>query len=93
MDPSAGPVMTAATVALVFYGWTSRTLNNKLNLVKDEYDIPFTENGRKIAGRKFTLYDVERITRLFLNRGIIDYRRFYGAVQILTWMARNHDLI
>lgn len=92
MDPTAGPEMTAAVVSLVFFGWTSATLNLKMNKIKDEYDIPRT-GDRHFPGRKFRLYDIERISRIFLNRGMIDYRRFYAAVQIVTWMARNHDIL
>lgn len=91
-DPQAGPIFEPSVVATVFYGWTSRTLQLKLDKIKDEYDIPKT-SPRNFPGRQFRLYDVERINRIFLNRGIIDYRRFYGASQILTWMGRNHDLI
>jgi hypothetical protein len=93
VDPHAGPKMRSSLVAVVFFGWTQRTLNLKLNQIKDEYDIPFQENRGKVAGRLFTLYDVERINRLFLNRGIIDYRKFYGATQILKAMGANHNLI
>lgn len=85
--------MTATTVATVFYGWAARTLNAKLVQVKDEYDIPLVENSRRFAKREFSLFDIERITHLFLNRGIIDYRRFHSAIQILTCMARNYDLV
>lgn len=93
MDPEAGPAMTSSIVSMVFYGWSIESLNLKLNKIKDQYDIPFTETQRFIAGRKFRLYDVERISRAFLNRGIIDYQRFYGANQIYVWMGRNHRLI
>jgi hypothetical protein len=92
-DPTAGPEMSNAIVSLAFYGWSPATLNLKLLKIKDEYDIPRVNNGRKIPGRKFRLYDVERMTRLFLARGIIDYRRFYNAQQILVAVARNYNLI
>lgn len=82
--------MRPTEVAKFFYGWTTRTLNNKMNIIKDEYDIPFEDFHH---GRRFSLYDVERITRLFLNRGIIDYRKFYAAMQVLTAMGANHNLL
>lgn len=85
--------MTSAVVSMVFYGWSPRTLNLRLNQIKDEYDLPINTKPGKYKGRYFRLYDVERITRVFLNRGIIDYRKFYGATQILKAMGANHNLI
>lgn len=85
--------MSTGTVAMVFYGCTRHTLNYKLRQIKDEYDLPIEQLMKKNAGRRFTLYDIERITRIFLNRGIIDYRKYYAATQIFKAMGALYNLI
>lgn len=90
IDPDVGPRMGATFVGMAFYGWKHTTFNTYFAKIREDYPVPFQSVQH---GRRFSLYDVERISRLFLNRGIIDYRKFYSATQVLKAMGSNYGLI
>jgi hypothetical protein len=93
MDPEAGPELMSTAIGMYFYGVSRHTLNVMMNKIADEYEVSMVKESRNYLVRKYRLYDVERMSHIFLKRGLINYQKFHNAMNVLKAVGNNYKLL